>query len=652
MTELTFKVAYRLALRQLANQLVPLGRIDPTVQLHWTVTDRRLAGQARQIEPRFVHIDNTAFGKARDRDADRTGVKDGRQEGFTLAQVLLRPLSGQGLEDRRSHGLQRFQLLLFIAALPLSQGDQPHRPTLPHQRCPKKSREPRMPGGEPNTVRVGRRIIGEEALAIQDHSPVKPMDRESREGLVAGRRVGHTTCGPTGIAQGDVDEAPVRGDLAQKAEFAAGDLFDHGETNAAQLLLRAGGHRLAKDRADAGENGVLPECPGFSPLPSGITLDLVERERDIQGHLLQQRDFRLLKKTRFFHAEIQRAPDLSLEPDRERAAGVKAEPGWCLCGWKETAPGDASIADERLALPDGSARIALPLGSAVRVELRRIEDFCGAAEGSHRKDFRCQGIQHADPCQIDLSTFHHDTADGRKQLLPRTGPDHHLVHLAEHVVEPIGVADSQIGSVLVDRNLYGRLELPVVKGLQHETVGFRVLRPFHRGVLGIGREKDHRFVIADSNPFGGGDAVHLPLQTDIHEHQVRTPGLDQSQRLLARERPPDHLVAHPYESFLDVHRNESFVLNDQDAARIHGRLLRTARTKTGSSESEPPREEHKASAVVIVCRRRAPRSGYTGQPRRNFGLRSCITKPSGDLSPKKARRNGPGIPGKTGWTGD
>jgi hypothetical protein len=61
---------------------------------------------------------------------------------------------------------------------------------------------------------------------------------------------------------------------------------------------------------------------------------------------------------------------------------------------------------------------------------------------------------------------------------------------------------------------------------------------------------------------GGNNAVHGPLEADVHKDQVRLSGFSQGQGLLPAGGCTSELVAHGGQPVLDVHRDDGFIFND------------------------------------------------------------------------------------------
>ena len=165
---------------------------------------------------------------------------------------------------------------------------------------------------------------------------------------------------------------------------------------------------------------------------------------------------------------------------------MKTKSGRRIRGRVVTVTAVAFIADERLAFPDGFARIALTLGTVVGVKLHLTQDFAPVTETGHRVNPGCCRIEPPDPGEINGATLHHTSADGCKQFFPGPRAHNGLVHLAEYVVEPVQTADFLLGPVFVKGDLDGRFQVAVIKRLENVAERLDELREIE--LAGLRRE--------------------------------------------------------------------------------------------------------------------------------------------------------------------
>ncbi len=136
--------------------------------------------------------------------------------------------------------------------------------------------------------------------------------------------------------------------------------------------------------------------------------------------------------------------------------------------------------------------------------------------------------------------------------------------LDEGAEVPLGAAQGGLGPVLVEGHLDGGLEGLGLEGLDHVAKGLGGLGPGEGLLVGVGGEVDHRHLGGLADALGGVDAVHLPGEAHVHEHQIRAHGGRQAHRLLAGGHHPGVGVAEGPELPGHVLGDDPLVLDDED----------------------------------------------------------------------------------------
>ena len=88
--------------------------------------------------------------------------------------------------------------------------------------------------------------------------------------------------------------------------------------------------------------------------------------------------------------------------------------------------------------------------------------------------------------------------------------------------------------MLVERHLDAGVQFSFFEGLQNVAERFRHLRTLQGGIVRIRREIDHGNVELAAHLVGRFDAVHVPLEPDVHQDKVRQGLRGLSDRLRSR----------------------------------------------------------------------------------------------------------------------
>ena len=132
-------------------------------------------------------------------------------------------------------------------------------------------------------------------------------------------------------------------------------------------------------------------------------------------------------------------------------------------------------------------------------------------------------------------------------------------------VAVLAVAQRSLDTVLVERHLEHDAQFALGIGLEHITEGLGELGAFQRGILGKGRQEDHRNGETVADLGRRVDAIHGASQLDVHQHQIGTQFTGQQHGLLATLGMGHRLVAEAGELQLDVACHDGLVFDDKDA---------------------------------------------------------------------------------------
>jgi hypothetical protein len=116
------------------------------------------------------------------------------------------------------------------------------------------------------------------------------------------------------------------------------------------------------------------------------------------------------------------------------------------------------------------------------------------------------------------------------------------------------------------------LQVAVADGFGQKPRG--VGGPHTRGgdLVDVGTEIDHRDQHLCLDTLGGFHAVYVPLQVDIHEHQI-WPVLQRLRNgLRAGRRQRDHRIAEPRDPTPQVEGDNPFILDNEEACEMSHRL--------------------------------------------------------------------------------
>ncbi len=205
----------------------------------------------------------------------------------------------------------------------------------------------------------------------------------------------------------------------------------------------------------------------------------------------------------------------------------------------------------------------------VGIQDRRIQHSSLAAEAGERRELPRLGIAPGDPRQVQSAAFHRRTAHGRQQFVGRNRLGNRLVHLAERIVQPIQTPQFYFGPVPMQGDFEDRLQLVILAGRNQVAPGLRQLGSLEGGFVRVGGEKDHGQLKPVPELLRGRDAVHLTLQADVHEHQVRPLFLGQGQGLKATAAARLHGVPELPQTRSQVGWPAAFRVYDQHMRWVH-----------------------------------------------------------------------------------
>ena len=114
-----------------------------------------------------------------------------------------------------------------------------------------------MPWGHPDPVRMRRRVVDEQALAVHQHPAIDAMNGEIPRRPAVALTVIHFARVPAGVADGQVVQVAIGANFADEADLAFGDRLGHAQAHFAQILLAARLQRLFQHPVDALQDRVL-----------------------------------------------------------------------------------------------------------------------------------------------------------------------------------------------------------------------------------------------------------------------------------------------------------------------------------------------------------------------------------------------------------
>ena len=194
-----------------------------------------------------------------------------------------------------------------------------------------------------------------------------------------------------------------------------------------------------------------------------------------------------------------------------------------------------------------------------------------------------------------IAPFFGEEAAGQfDQAVPVFFLDDELVDAADGPQNLVEMLEALFSLKFVEGDFNGGVQFPVFKRLQEIPIGLGDLGSSQGLGVGIGGKKNHRQVKPAAQALGRLDAVHAPFQQDVHEHEIRAPGLGEFQGLLPGGHRTCHLVAQVLQSFLDSLGNQPFVFYYQNygaghaiAPEHHAGVSMKCRA-VGSLRSAPP----------------------------------------------------------------
>jgi hypothetical protein len=141
--------------------------------------------------------------------------------------------------------------------------------------------------------------------------------------------------------------------------------------------------------------------------------------------------------------------------------------------------------------------------------------------------------------------------------------------------------------------LQERMQGRVVDGFRHKPGRLGGLDPLASGRIGIGTHVDDGDRRRGLNVPRGVNAVHRPLQLDVHEHDLRVTGEDVFNRLRATSGQRHDLIPEAAELPGDMQCRNGFILdNDHAGWRVHratfGGVRLSCRIIAGTSPSRSP----------------------------------------------------------------
>jgi hypothetical protein len=107
------------------------------------------------------------------------------------------------------------------------------------------------------------------------------------------------------------------------------------------------------------------------------------------------------------------------------------------------------------------------------------------------------------------------------------------------------------------------VQAALFEGLDDVAEGAGDFRPLQRRLVGVGRQIDDRDVQLAVNPLRRLDAVHIPFEHDVHEHQVGDGFEGGPDRLFTGGGQADDRVPEVVQPVLDVPGDYHLVLDDQ-----------------------------------------------------------------------------------------
>ena len=104
-------------------------------------------------------------------------------------------------------------------------------------------------------------------------------------------------------------------------------------------------------------------------------------------------------------------------------------------------------------------------------------------------------------------------------------------------------------------------QIPLVEGLEEKSLGAGRRGSFQGPRIGIGREIEHGYAEFRLNLQGRLDAVDLPLEVDIHEHEIGGAAGDGGKHFFPRADDLRDEKTEPLQIFLDLHADDRLILD-------------------------------------------------------------------------------------------
>ena len=140
--------------------------------------------------------------------------------------------------------------------------------------------------------------------------------------------------------------------------------------------------------------------------------------------------------------------------------------------------------------------------------------------------------------------------------------------------------------MLVQGNLDRRLQLALFERLQQITERLGYLGARQGLVVGVGGEVDDGNSMDGADALGRFDTVHLALQVDVHQDEIRRRSLRRLDRVLTRGHDDGNAVAHLFQPLLEIQRHDRFVLDHEDLGLVHvSRVVWRGRGRPGPEEN-------------------------------------------------------------------
>ncbi len=145
----------------------------------------------------------------------------------------------------------------------------------------------------------------------------------------------------------------------------------------------------------------------------------------------------------------------------------------------------------------------------------------------------------------------------------------HLLGLAQAI---LGLAQRNFGAASLEDHLDGDVQLALGKRLDQVAIGLGRPRPLQRRLFGMGRQVDDRRRVFRGDPSRRVDPVHIALDMDVHQDDVRVHVLHLAKGLGARRDDRQDLIAELHQLLAQMEGDDAFVLDDRDAGSCRGHV--------------------------------------------------------------------------------